>query len=681
VTSTIAETGHASGGSVFRAQQSWVMPSLALIVVVTLTLYTWNIGYSGISPYYAAAAKSMSQSWRAMFFGALNPSATTTLDKLAGFLVPQALSVRIFGFSAWALSLPQAIEGAVTIIASYAVGARWRGARFGIALAALMAVTPMLAAMFGRPMEDGMLTMSMVLAFGAIQRAVSGGRILWVLVSVAWVAVGFQAKMLQAWLILPALGIAWLVGSSTPLRHRMIGLAAATGGVVALSLGWMTAIQLVPAADRPYIDGSTNNNIFAMVFGYNGFDRILPGLVPGALPQLVSAQAGVVNGTATSAAGHSVFKLLLPEFTTQIGWLLPLAVVGLVLELAALRRRQNAKTGPGGSDRAMVFGLALWLLVPAVVLSAAFVPHATYFAEIALPLGAFAIAGGARCVQLYRSRRTGLWLVLPALILVQAGWTVSIILSAPASLQFLVVPVIVLGVGSAGVLLGLRALQGPHGDSATNPRVARATRVAIGAAALGAVLAPVTWSLCVLGPGGGGSASDAFAGPRIVASYQQTIAGAQSAVDASAARPPLLRPPFEAPPTPVLDADQTRLYRYISDRNGSRSLLFATDSLPIAVNFQLDSDADTVPVGGFSRQAPDPMAGTVQRLVGTGALRFVLLNGDIAAAGVDNPGVSSTRAWVRQHCNPVLRGRFNAASGLTQQLFDCATRRSGGAAN
>lgn len=668
VTSTIAEPRASPVRSVFRAQQSWVMPSLAVIVGVALTLYTWNIGYSGLSTYYAAAAKSMSESPRALFFGALNPSATTTLDKLAGFLVPQALSARVFGFSAWALSLPQVIEGGITIVASYAIGARWRGAPFGIALAGLMAFTPMLAAMFGRPMEDGMLTMCVVLAFGAMQRAIVGTRparvLVGVLLSLGWVAVGFQAKMLQAWLILPALALVWLLGSRLPLRRRIVVLIAGGIAVVALSLSWMTAIQLVPAHSRPFIDGSTNNNIFSMVFGYNGLDRIVPGLVPGALPQLASADPGVVNGTATSIAGHSALKLLLPEFTTQIGWLLPLALVGLILEFVAVVAQRRSAAPSATAERAVVLGLALWLVVPTAVLSAAFVPHATYFGEIALPVAAFALAGSVRCWRIYRMARDRTWIAFPALIVAQTGWSLWVIQSAPASLRFLAIPVGLLGLVATAALIGNRVR-----------RSVRLGWAAVAAAAAGALLAPVVWSLCVLGPGGGGSASDAFAGPRIV-----TVVHTHSAsYGREPLRTPRLRPPLEAPPAPVLDPAQRQLLRYISQRNGARRWLFATDSMPIAVNFLLDTNADTLPMGGFSRRAPDPLAGTVVQLVRTGALRFVLLNGASVAAKIENPDVAATRTWVRSHCSPVLHGRFHVTSRLSQVLYDCARQRSDGA--
>ncbi|MDQ1562629.1 MAG: hypothetical protein QOE85_1970, partial [Actinomycetota bacterium] len=104
---------------------------LLLILCASAVLYSWNLGSGGFSDYYATAARSMGLSWRAFAFGAFDPNATITLDKLAGFLIPQALSVRVFGFSAWALGLPQVIEGLVTIAAVFYLVARWIGPRAG----------------------------------------------------------------------------------------------------------------------------------------------------------------------------------------------------------------------------------------------------------------------------------------------------------------------------------------------------------------------------------------------------------------------------------------------------------------------------------------------------------------------------------------------------------------------
>ena len=37
---------------------------------------------------------------------------------------------------------------------------------------------------------------------------------------------------------------------------------------------WVAAVQLTPAADRPYIGGSQDNSLLNLIFGYNGLGRL-----------------------------------------------------------------------------------------------------------------------------------------------------------------------------------------------------------------------------------------------------------------------------------------------------------------------------------------------------------------------------------------------------------------------
>lgn len=684
---TTATSRAGSGGSgvtrVLRGQPRWVVLVLGLILAAAALLYTWNIGYSGLSTYYAAAAKSMAASPRAFFFGSVDPTSSITLDKLAGFLVPQVLAVKLFGFHAWALALPQAVEGVISVYFAYVIGARWRGRKFGLVVAALLAFTPMLAAMFGRPMEDGMLTMCQILAFAALQRAILSRSLWWLIGSGAWVAVGFQAKMLQSWLFLPALVVAYLASAHASVGRRILHSAIACVVCVLLSVSWMTAIQLVPASSRPFIDGTTNNNTYSMVFGYNGVDRLIPGLIPGAVPQLNSVAGGGQSGgnsTATSSAGSSRAKLLLPQFTTQIGWLYPLAFAGLVLAFVRPLRRWRGlvpgdERGPpmtGGTpmtrrppmtqeERASTatgFGLAAWLVVAAVVLSLAFVPHATYFAVIALPLALFAADATVWGIQTYRTAEDWRRIVLPALIVVQAAWGTSIILEASAKLHWLAIVTLAAAALSIALLVLSRKARGARSGQ---------WRVAVIAAGLAIVVSPVAWSLCVLGPGGGGSASDAFAGPRLARPTAATVAATRQNPHL-----PLVRPPFSAPKVSGLSPEDALLLNYVDARNPGGALTFATDSMPIAVSIILQTDHDPVPMGGFSRQAPTPALAALTAMVVSGRLRFVLLQASTSATLTPpNATLTAVRSWVTGHCHPVLSGRFRDNSLSRQVLYDC----------
>ena len=253
-----------------EGQPPWARPALLGIAAVAALLYARNLAGAGLAPFYSVAVKSMSVSWKAFFYGAFDPKATITIDKLAGSFLPQALSARIFGFHPWSLALPQVIEGVVSVLAMYRVVRRWAGPDAGLLAAAIFAATPIAASMFGHSMEDGALTMCLVLAADSWQRAVNQGRLRSLCWAGVWVGLGFQAKMLQAWIILPALGLGYLLAAPGGLGRRLRQLGVAGLVMLAVSLSWIALYTFTPAADRPYVDGSTNNSAVAMVFGYNG---------------------------------------------------------------------------------------------------------------------------------------------------------------------------------------------------------------------------------------------------------------------------------------------------------------------------------------------------------------------------------------------------------------------------
>jgi 4-amino-4-deoxy-L-arabinose transferase-like glycosyltransferase len=97
-------------------QPSWARPILLVIAALSAVAYSTGAAHASLEPYYGAAARSMSQSWRDFVFGAFDPSGTVTVDKLPRAPWPQALSLRVFGFHIWAFVLPQVIEGVITIV-------------------------------------------------------------------------------------------------------------------------------------------------------------------------------------------------------------------------------------------------------------------------------------------------------------------------------------------------------------------------------------------------------------------------------------------------------------------------------------------------------------------------------------------------------------------------------------
>ena len=446
-------------------QPRWARPVLLGIAALAAVLYAWNIGTSGYATYYSIAVKSMSVSWKAFAFGALDPGATITIDKLAGSFVPQALSARIFGYHQWSLTLPQVIEGVVSVLVMYRLVRRWFGAHAGLLAAGLCTLTPILASMFGHPMEDGALTMCLVLAADAFICALARARLRSLVLAGVWVGLGFQAKMLQAWMVLPALGLAYLFAAPTSWRRRLAHLGIAGSVTVAVSLSWILLYTLTPAQHRPYVDGSTNNSALAMVFGYNGLERFgisVPGsaatMFGGAARSGGGAIAGRLGAGFGGGAGSGWFdqqgwtKLLSDGYASQVGWLYPLALVALVLGLVWYRRTPRlvdaapaaagvgvaglGETEPAGTGEAatgqagaghsgvpwggfLLWGL--WLATYAVVFSRMSIPHTAYLASLAPPVAALSGAGIVLLCRAYRDRRTA-WL-LPFAIVTELAWT------------------------------------------------------------------------------------------------------------------------------------------------------------------------------------------------------------------------------------------------------------------
>ncbi len=311
-------------------------------------LLGWNLARGGDAPFYAAAARSMSGSWHALWSGSFDPSGTVTLDKLSGFLVPQALSIRLFGDSTSALALPQVVEGLVTVWACSVVGLRWAGAGTGLVAALAAASTPIFVSVFAHPMEDALVTAALAVALlvGSVPRSPGRGGRSWHPASRSgW---GSRRRCCRRWFILPALVLGALLADARPDGRRWsvwmrLGRSAVLGTVaVAASLVWIVWLAATPAGARPVVDGSTDDDPWAMVFGYNGLDRFRPGTFPGSVavhPSATPAPSGDPGG---------LTKLLEPHLGSQVSWLLPAALFAVLVGavVVCIRRRDRARAGP-----------------------------------------------------------------------------------------------------------------------------------------------------------------------------------------------------------------------------------------------------------------------------------------------------------------------------------------------
>ena len=448
-----APDGPAGSGRIARLLRGserdprWVRPALIALLALTALLYTVGLGRNGwANDFYAAAVQAGTKSWKAFFFGSFDSSNFITVDKTPAFLWVMDISARIFGLNYWSMLVPQALEGVATVGVLYATVRRWFGPAAGILAGVAVALTPVAALMFRYNNPDALLTLLMTVAAYAVTRAIEAGKTRWLVLAGALLGFGFLAKMLQAFLVLPGFAAAYLVAGPRGLGRRLLQVLAGGAAVLLAAGWWVAAVLLTPAADRPYIGGSTNNNILDLTFGYNGFGR-LDGNETGSV-----GLGG--HGVAATGGSAGLTRLFAADMGSQIGWLLPAALIALVALLWGTRRAPRTDL-----IRAAALVWGGWLLATGVVFSyMAGIIHSYYTIALAPAIGALA---GIGAVQLWRVRNgwrghERSWFgrgMLAAGIVVTAVWSYVLLDRTPAWYPWLRVIVLLAGLGAAAALI------------------------------------------------------------------------------------------------------------------------------------------------------------------------------------------------------------------------------------
>ncbi|HEX8025956.1 MAG TPA: glycosyltransferase family 39 protein, partial [Candidatus Limnocylindrales bacterium] len=345
--------------------------AMAGLAVLAGVLYLVNLTVSGYgNTYYSMAAQAASQSWSALFFGALDANGFITLDKPPLATALMGLSVRVFGLSSWSVLLPEALAGVGTVLVLFLAVRRSFGSRAALLAGGIMALTPVAVLIFRYDNPDALLTFLLVTAAWALGRGLERGAIRWAALAAFLVGLGFLTKYLQAWMVLPAFALVWLVAAPGSLRRRVAGLAVSAIAVAASSLWWVAIVELLPAASRPSIGGSATNSALELLLGYDGLGRIF-GNNPGG-SGLSSGLDGRAFGGANAQGGPGgafggdpgVLRLFNDVFGGQIAWLLPAALLSIVAAVAIHRQTSRTDRRVGG-----YLLWSAWLLVHVAVFS------------------------------------------------------------------------------------------------------------------------------------------------------------------------------------------------------------------------------------------------------------------------------------------------------------------------
>jgi 4-amino-4-deoxy-L-arabinose transferase-like glycosyltransferase len=412
--------------------------AVGALLLATGVLYLWDLGASGwANAYYSAAALAGSQSWLAFLFGSFDAGNAITVDKTPAALWVMSLSVRIFGLSSWSLLVPQALMGVAAVGILYATVARVAGRLAGLVAGAVLALTPVAALMFRFNNPDALLVLLLVAAAYALTRALERGATRWLVLAGTLVGFAFLAKMLQAFLVIPAFTLVYLWAAPTTLVRRVLQVGAAALAVI-VSSGWFVALAVLwPAASRPYIGGSQTNSIIDLMLGYNGLGRIS------------GNEVGRVGGGSPFSDGVGFFRLFDGEVGTEIAWLLPLALIAIVAIVIA--RRAAPRTDALRAQAVLWGG---WLVVTGLVFSLMQgIFHEYYTVALAPAIGALVGIGVALA---WRHRNNlEVRIAAAAALVVSTGWVIHLLALSPAWDPWLVP--LLLGAATAAVALLLIA--------------------------------------------------------------------------------------------------------------------------------------------------------------------------------------------------------------------------------
>lgn len=401
----------------------------AAIGAFTAVMYTWNVSRVGYAnSYYAAAVKAMSVSWKAFLFGAIDPGSFITVDKPPAALWLQALSTRLFGFSSLSMLLPQALLGVASVLILHRLVRRWAGDTAAHLAALAFALTPVALLMFRYNNPDAMLTFLGLAAAWALWSALETGRTRMLLLAAALSGLSFQAKMMQAFLVLPAFIVVYLIAGPPKLGRRLLQLGAAALTLLASAGWWVAVVSLWPASSRPYIGSTSDNSILSLIFGYNGLARLFGGQGPGGGAGPGGAAGPGGNGNAGFGGVPGWLRMFNDANGGQVSWLLPLAAIALIAGLWITRRAPRTDLKRAGW---LLWGG--WAAVCYIVFSKAEgIFHPYYSIQLAPAVAALAGAGGVTLWKLGR-RSNLLHFALPAALVGTVAWAVGLLLRTPSS--------------------------------------------------------------------------------------------------------------------------------------------------------------------------------------------------------------------------------------------------------
>ena len=647
--------------------------ALGGILLISIVMNFYQLGKNGFGSYYPAAVLSMMDNWHNFFFAAYDPGGFVSIDKPpVGFWLEVA-SAKLFGFNSVSILLPQALAGVLSVLLLYYLVRRHFGVVAGLLAALALALNPISILTNRNVTIDSTLTLVLLLGAWTVLKAAETGRLRWLLLTAFIVGIGFNIKTLEAYLVVPAYGLLYLLAAPHRLRKRIGHLALAGVLLLAISLSWVVAVDLTPASQRPYVGSTQDNSELSLALGYNGIQRLLGSFggfgggsstssTPGTPPNFGNGGPAGLSGNGSGqqqpsggpGGGGGVgglfdigtpgpLRLFTQPLAGQIAWLLPFALLGAVA--LAWQRRPRLQ-----SDRKQQSLLlwGMWLLTMGIFFSVASFFHQYYFTVMA---PAIAALFGIGVVTMWQDYRRGGWRgwLLPIALVATVAEQVYILSQYPTWGQWLIPLLVVLGGIAVGALIIARIAPRLH---LTAPG-RRVLVPALTAGVLVLMLAPTAWAAIPILTST--QADTLVAGPTQTTSFGGNVGGAQNATASS----------------------DTALIRYLEAHQGTAKYLVAVSSSREADAIILATNKPVMTLGGFSGSDPILTTSQLAALVESGQVKYFLLSSS-GGGGAGGSGQSALITWIQQHSKVVPSSQWQSSAtssssgrfGGAQQLYE-----------
>lgn len=634
---------------------------LVPILILSGFLSFFNLSIEGYgNEYYAAGVKSMTMSLKNFFFVSFDPAGFVTIDKPPlGFMI-QALSAKIFGYSGWSIILPQALAGVISVWVIYKIVKRSFGMPAALISSLCLAITPIFVADSRNNTNDNLLVLVLLLACWALSIAAEKGHLKLLILSLVLVGIGFNIKMLQAYMIVPALYITYLLSTAVSWKKRIGHLVLGTIVLLITSLSWAFIVDLVPEENRPFIGSSTDNTVMELIIGHNGLERLglgsssngdrekpqppegtngqmmqgnperegnmgegkAPDGSSGNMPQREGgSQGGMGFGNMRAGGGQAsnmggsegagITRLFLNNsLSDQIIWLFPLALIGFIA--AAIKEKLNLKL-----DNKKKLGLILWFvwLVP-VFIYFSFTTglfHPYYLTMLAPPIAALTGIGATSMWELYKDRSWKAWF-LPGALIINAGVQLLILsyYSSDNISKILAITVFVLSGVSSVVLIALNLLR--------NNDKKIIDKIVVSISVIGLLITPLVWSSTTMFY----KMSGTFPSAGLSLRTEEIGMGMGNTLEGN--------------------EDITKLVDYLKSNITSEKYLVAVQSATGTASQIITNTGESVmTLGGFSGSDQILTLDEFKELVNKGEIRYVI------AGGQGRGGNNEIMSWVQEN--------------------------------